>query len=43
MMAPTTRLLTKHTLNIKYHSLIRRLNLKHHHEPDKQSTNERLR
>lgn len=43
MMAPTTRLLTKHALNIKYHSLIRRLSLKHHHEPDKQSTNERLR
>ena len=43
MMAPTTRLLTKHALSIKYRSLIRRLNLKHHHEPDKQSTNERLR
>ena len=43
MMAPTTRLLTKHALNMKYHSSIRRLNLKHHHEPDKQLTNEQLR
>lgn len=43
MMVPTTKLLAKHALNIKCRSLIRKLNLKHHHEPDKQSTNERLR
>ena len=42
MMVPTTKLLTKHALHIKYRSLIKRLNLKHRHEPDKQSTNERL-